>query len=260
MSTIQVWADGNEKDTTRMTNFGKVLMDDARFEWMGYKSLDVDLRFEFSELHESKPYSEDFGHYGVSDHAFNVELKECSDYLASAFGASGHLYDQVLKMRESGNPGMVLVLGGDAAVSAAVKESVYGRYHKPQESAWNITSMEERLIDFEANAAALGIPVVRWEARPWRRLLSTVHKVLHGGNLTGYRPRPANGERDLVAASLLFPGMGPTLLAPIMEEYSLMLVPKKDDSRPISTFPKIGKKRLEMLDKRVAMIYGMAKA
>ena len=240
MSTIIAYADGNEKTTDRITNFGKVLMDDARFSWGGYKSLDVDLRFEF----EQNAY-------------FNVELKECSDYLASAFGAPGHLYQQILSMRESGDPGLVLVLGGDEEVSAAIAESTKTRY-RGQERAFQIGSMEDRLIDFEANAIALGVPVVRWQARPWKRLLSTVHKVLHGGNLTGYRPRPADGERDLVAASLLFPGLGPTLLAPIMEEYSLMLVPKKDDSRPISTFPKIGKKRLEMLDKRVAMIYGMA--
>lgn len=246
MSTIQVWADGNEKDTTRMTNFGKVLMDDSRFQWMGYKSLDVDLEFVLESTGQK----------------FLCEVKEVKDYLQSVFGPAGHLMDQHLKIREDKMcvGGMILALGGDSEISSAIKESVYSRYHKPQEIAWNIASMEDRLVDFEANAAALGIPVVRWEARPWRRLLSTVHKVLHGGNLTGYRPRPAENEREVVAASLMFPGLGPTLLAPIMQEYSLMLVPRRDDSRPISTFPKIGKKRLEMLDRRTAMIYGMVKA
>ena len=248
MSTITVYADSNEQGTSRIAAFANVLADDARFSFGGYKSLDVDLQFKRTwEASDS----------GLEDSIFNVELKECSDYLASAFGSSGHLYQQVLSMRESGNPGMVLVLGGDEEVSAAIAESTKTRY-RGQERAFQIGSMEDRLIDFEANAIALGVPVVRWQARPWKRLLSTVHKVLHGGNLTGYRPRPADGERDLVAASLLFPGLGPTLLAPIMEDYSLMLVPKRENSRPISTFPKIGKKRLEMLDKRVAMIYGMA--
>ena len=251
MSTITVFADGNEQNTDRMTNFGKVLMDDARFSWGGYKSLDVDLQFKRTwEVSDT----------GLEDSIFNVELKECSDYLQSAFGNTGHLYQQILSMRESGHPGMVLVLGGDAEISAAIKDSVYSRYHKPQEIAWNIDSMEDRLIDFEANCEALGVPVRRWSTRPWRKLLSTVHKVLHGGNLTGYRPRPAENEREVVAASLMFPGMGPTLLAPIMEEYSLMLVPKRDDSRPISTFPKIGKKRQSMLDARTAMIYGIVRA
>ena len=248
MSTIQAWADTNERPPEgqkkhRMTEFGEVLFADHRFEWKDYKSLDVDLRFEFEPGWEKT---------GKPNAYFNVELKTCSDYLQSVFGPSGHLYEQILTMRESGDPGLVLVLGGDEEVSEAIEKSAFSRYHKASERAWNIASTEDRLVDFEANAAALGVPVVRWQARPWKRLLSHVHKALTGGNLTGYRPRPADGERDLVAASLLFPGLGPTLLAPIMEEYSLMLVPKRDDSRPISTFPKIGKKRLEMLDKRVA--------
>lgn len=243
MSTITVNIDSNEQGTSRIAAFANVLRDDVRFSFGGYKSLDVDLEFVLDpEFGQAK---------------FLCELKEPADYLQSAFGKTGHLYCQHLTMRENQSPCMILVLGGDDEISEAIVESTKTRY-RGQERTYQIGSMEERLIDFEVNCEALRIPVKRWQHRPWRRLLSTVHKVLHGGNLTGYRPRPANGERDLVAASLLFPGMGPTLLAPIMEEYSLMLVPRRDDSRPISMFPKIGKKRLEMLDKRVAMVYGMA--
>ena len=251
MSTIQVFIDSNEQGTSRIAAFANVLQKDARFSFGGYKSLDVDLRFEFEPGWIAT---------GQPNAYFNVELKECKDYLSSAFGNTGHLYQQILSMRESGNPGMVLVLGGDAEVSAAVKDSVYSRYHKPSERDWNIASMESRLIDFEANCAALGVPVVRWQARPWRRLLSTVHKVLHGGNLTGYRPRPAENEREVVAASLLFAGMGPTTLKPILEDYTLRLIPRREFARNPEDFPGIGRKRAALLDGMICKIFGMVRA
>ena len=253
---INVFASSNEKGSARMTEFGKTLLDDARFFWNGYKSLDVDLRFVVTEY----PYGEQERPDYYNETYFDCELKECPDYLASAFGSPGHLYQQILSMRESGNSGMVLVLGGDAEISAAIKDSVYSRYHKPAERAWNIASMEDRLIDFEANAAALGIPVVRWQARPWRKLLSTVHKSLTGGNLTGYRPRPAANEREVVAASLLFSGMGPTTLKPILEDYTLRLIPRGDTARNPEDFPGIGRKRAALLDGMICKIFGMVRA
>ena len=71
-----------------------------------------------------------------------------------------------------------------------------------------------------------------------------------------YRPHPANGERELAAAAMLFgQGIGPKTLEPIMNDYHLCLLPKAPDARPISQFAGIGPKRLSILDKKVKMVY-----
>ena len=248
LSKIQVKADSNERprpdpedENHRMKLFGRAVMDDPRFDWRGYDNLDVDLQFYYEDW--SGP---------IHLLGFNVELKEPADYVASALGPNGHLYSQVLTMREAGDSCMVLVLGSDEDITNAIKDATKTRY-RGQERAYQIGSYNDRLIDFEAQCEALGCRVARWKASPWKRLLSTVHKVLTGGNLMSYRPKPANGERELAAAAMLLgQGIGPTVLKPVMEDYSLKLVKRNGNSRALEDMPGIGPKRAQTLKRCLA--------
>jgi len=234
---IKVTMSSNEACSKRAAGLANALMDDPRFAWEGYENIPVDLQFH------------------IGDSYFNVELKECSDYIASALGPSGHLYSQILTMRELGHPCMVLVLGSDEDITNAIKDATKTRY-KGQERAYQIGSYTDRLWDFESQAGALGCSVGRWKASPWKRLLSLVHKTLTGGNLLSYRPKPANGERELAAASMLFGnGIGPQVLKPVLAEYKLCLLSKTHpDAVPVCDLPGIGPKRAAIIEQR---IYGV---
>lgn len=237
---ISVLMSSNEAGSKRASGLANALLDDSRFEWKGYENIPVDLQFH--TIVGSPEY-----------HAvFNCELKEPADYVASALGPSGHLYSQVLTMRELGHPCMVLVLGSDEDITNSIKDATKTRY-KGQERAYQIGSYNDRLLDFESNCEALGCRVARWKASPWKRLLSTVHKVLTGGNLMSYRPKPANGERELAAASMLFGnGIGPQVLKPVLEKYNLCLVSKTHPQAvPVCDLPGIGPKRAAIIEKRI---------
>lgn len=211
---ILVMADSNEQGNSRMAKLALALVNDPRFEWKGYAELDVDLEFSL-----------DLGFNGYKPKVvfrdnivkFLCELKEPSDYVASALSPSGHLYQQVLSLRESGHPCMILVLGDDGDVMMAVKDALVTRY-RGQELGFQIASYNDRLMDFEANCEALGYPVRRMKTSPWKRLLSTAHKILTGGSLMQYAPRPADGEREITALCMA-KGIGPKTAAAIYSDY-----------------------------------------
>ena len=253
---ITITADSNEQGSPRMTKLAEAILDDPRFKFMGYEELPVDLCIQGAPIH----HGHDLMGEVYSENKFFTELKEPSDYISSVLGKDGHLYEQVLKMRELGHPCMVLVLGSDEDILAAIKEATKTRY-KGSERAYQIASYQDRLIDFEANCEALGCPVRRWEAMPMKRLLSTAHKILTGGNLMSYRPKPANGERELASAAMLFGnGIGCKILEPVMQDYTLRLVPRAEQARHPCDMPGIGKKRAAVIDKKISMIYGMVPA
>jgi ERCC4-type nuclease len=188
---IQCFIDSNERiDLDRIQDFIKTISTDPRFEMPVFGDQDFDLIF-FNEL-------------GV----FNVELKLPADYISSVLGGDGHMYEQCLTMREAGQPCMILILGGDGEVSNAIYNSLKARY-KGLALKSNIISYEDRLIDFESNCEALGVSVHRWKARPWKRLLSTVHKrLMTEASLLDYSPRAVDGERQ-IAALKMAKGIGP---------------------------------------------------
>ncbi|MCK9571194.1 hypothetical protein M0R72_19750 [Candidatus Pacearchaeota archaeon] len=263
---IAVYISPNERGSDRAKHLALAISEDNRFMLPSFQEIDVDLRFSTESICK-EPYCVDgldanyqncmkCGGSGKVHNIFNAELKEPADYVSSALGKDGHLYQQVLAMREAGHPAMILVLGDDADVNMAVKDSLVTRY-RGKELGYQIASYNDRLQDFEAQAYSLGIPVMRWKASPWKRLLSTSHKILVGGNLMGYRPRPADNERDLAAASLLFKGIGPKILEPILAEYDLCFVPKGEFARQPCDMPGIGPKRAAIIDKKIAMVYGM---
>lgn len=182
--TINVFIDDNEHNGPRATALIRAIEEDERFVFRGYRSLPLDVRFEASS-------------------AFNVELKEPKDYIASV--TSGHLFEQILPLREAGEPIVILVIGSDEDVSEAIKDAVLHRRvctHKTIAAYHNI------LRDFEACCFAERIPVLRWKQSAFSRLLSLAHKMLTGGNLMKHHPRPAEHERKIVALSMLVPGLG----------------------------------------------------
>lgn len=260
MSSNEMPRDDDDPRAKRASAFWSAVMDDSRFEGKGYANIPVDLQFTGmqSEYVRAKSSHGRVDYDRASTQAcFNVELKEPSDYIQSALGPSGHLYQQVLTIRELGHPCMVLVLGSDEDITNAIKDATKTRY-KGQERAYQIGSYNDRLLDFEANSEALGCRVARWKASPWKRLLSTVHKVLTGGNLLSYRPKPVNGERELAASCLLFgQGIGPAILKPVLDEYKLALIPRGSFARQPCDMPGIGKKRAAIIDQRVKMVYGV---
>ncbi len=261
MDLIKVTMSSNEQGSTRAAGLANALMDDPRFEWHGYEQIPVDLQFSITTT-ESWPIDRDYeGKLWREPEEvtkqFNCELKEPADYIASALGPSGHLYQQILAMRELEHPCMVLVLGSDDDITNAIKDATKTRY-KGQERAYQIGSYSDRLIDFESQCWALGCVVARWKATPWKRLLSLVHKTLTGGNLMSYRPKPANGERELAAASMLFgQGIGPAVLKPVLAEYKLALIPRGAFARQPCDLPGIGPKRAAVIDERIKMVYGV---
>lgn len=227
------------------------LSHDPRFEPLQIDSnIPVDLQFRGTPKH--------IGHDLMGDeyvvNIFNCELKQCSDYISSALGKDGHLYCQHLSMRESGYPAMILVLGSDLDVSDAIIDSLQARY-RGKELAFQISNYEARLQDFEARSFANGIPVMRWKAHPFSRLLSTAAQVLGDPSMMSYAPKPANEERDLVAASLLFRGIGAKTLGPVMNEYRLVLVPKGEYARQPLDIDGIGPKRAKLIEERIVMHY-----
>jgi len=217
---------------------------DCQFSISAMKSWPIDRDYEGNLMREPKMITK----------IFNCELKEPSDYIQSALGKDGHLYLQHLAMRDAGHTAMILVLGGDDEVSVAIRASLVTRY-RGQELAFQIANYEARLQDFEAQSFAMGIPVMRWKARQFSRLLSTAAKVLGAPSLMDYRPRPVESERELCAACCLTKGIGPETWQNILREYQIGLFPRKEYAKPIEEIDGIGKKRAAVINPMVRMIY-----
>ena len=233
---ISVMADSNEQGNSRMAKLALALQDDSRFTWGGYTELDVDLEFSL-----------DLGFNGYEPKVvfrnnivkFLCELKEPADFLTSALGKDGHLAKQVWSMQESG--GIVLVLGDDRDVYYAAKASLKPRYPDENELEFQIRDYLNRLRDFEANSFSMHVPVFRWKDMPFERLLSTVHKSLTGGNLYGYGPRPAEGEREITALCMA-KGIGPKTAAAIYSDYGSIANLCTATMEDLSAFKQDGRK------------------
>ena len=236
MNRISVAISPNERGSDRAKHLALAISEDNRFMLPEFREIDLDVQFSLNR------------------EIFNAEFKEVSDYVTSALSPQGHLYMQLLAAREAGYRCGVVVFGGDNQVTEAIIDALKTRY-RGKELAFNIASYESRLIDFEANCEAIRCPVWHWQASPWKRLLSHAHKILMGGDLLGYRPRPAEGEREIAAAAMCFKGMGPELMRVLLTDYQLCFAPRADYARPIEELPGFGKKRCELLAPHMRMIY-----
>jgi len=82
--------------------------------------------------------------------------------------------------------------------------------------------------DFEANCIGMNIQIWRLKIDPWRRMLRCVQKILQGGDLTVFRPKPSVNERQAVGLSILCgKGLGPARASRILEKFDISLVPKE---------------------------------
>jgi len=210
-SPILVSLDPNEAARPRAKYVREAVADDEHFySPIGEKaSLPFDLRFiqEGKTLHiEIKDFSEEGN----------------SDYLSSIL--SGHLWEQCLAAQELGEPMIIAVLGDDRDVNEAIKTAA-SRNHRVD--AKKLFQYFQMVDGFEANCMGLGIQVWRLKTDPWKRLLLRVRKILEGGDLAGFAPSPAEGERRAVALSILAgDGIGATKAKNILQKFDLCLRPK----------------------------------
>jgi hypothetical protein len=215
---ILVSIDTNEAHRPRAERFRKALVADRQFLLGKAKSLSHDLRFQ------------------QEGQTLNVELKDftgdCqSDYVASIINQEGRLYQQVLAGRERQDPLIIVVLGGDLEVASAIAKMVFSRGFQGQEAEDKIIEYTQMVESFEANCEGCNIRVWRLKENPYGRMLLRVRKILEGGNLSCFRPSPADGERKLVGLSMLIGnGIGPARSQGILEKFDLTLEPKKPDT------------------------------
>lgn len=241
LGKIQVRADSNEQGNSRMAKLALALQDDTRFKWKGYAELDVDL--EFSLGHIAK---------------FLCELKEPADYIASALSPSGHLYQQVLSMREAGHQCMILITDDWSEVMKANKDSCMKRGASSQiaENYMRIKSFKKRAYLAGVRTFYPGDDSGFFDGdNVWKDLLELVYDVFEDGKMLAFRPRPASGERELAASSMMFAGIGPETMRALLEEYSLCFAPRGDYAKPIEEIPGIGKKRAAAINPHVRMTY-----
>ena len=210
-SPILVSLDPNEAARPRAKYVREAVADDEHFySPIGEKaSLPFDLRF----IQEGK--------------TLHIEIKDFtgdgnSDYLSSIL--SGHLWEQCLAAQELGEPMIIAVLGDDRDVNEAIKTAA-SRNHRVD--AKKLFQYFQMVDGFEANCMGLGIQVWRLKTDPWKRLLLRVRKILEGGDLAGFAPSPAEGERRAVALSILAgDGIGATKAKNILQKFDLCLRPK----------------------------------
>jgi hypothetical protein len=108
---------------------------------------------------------------------------------------------------------------------------------------------------FEANCIGVGIPVWRLKTDPWKRLLLRVRKILEGGDLSGFAPKPADGERKTVGLSILAGrGVGPKMAANILQRYNLCLILRDGYCGDLEDIPGIGPKRAETIMKNLEVL------
>lgn len=170
--------------------------------------------------------------------SINVELKDFtwagesqSDYVASIVNQSGRLYQQILTVRELQDPLIIVVLGDDAEIVQAISNTILNKGIRGQEAEDKITEYISMVEDFEANCIGMNIQIWWLKIDPWRRMLLCVQKILQGGDLTVFRPKPAISERQAVGLSILCgKGLGPERASSILEKFDVSLAPKKPDT------------------------------
>ena len=244
MQQIAVSMSANERDRIKLLQ--AALAGDNRFQPLQVVSdLPVDLRFEFE------------------GRRLNAEIKLPRDWVSSVI--NGHLLLQNIFIRERQEDGCVVILGDLEAIYTAVRDSATGRGIKKSEIGHVIASTHARCKSFRKRSMLNGVPVFHAGddsgffdgADQWKDILELAADYLTDGSLMGFRQRPADGERDLLAASILFhgDGIGPGVLKPVLDHYTIGLIPKGDPVS-IGCLPGIGPKRQRLIEQRIVHASG----
>ncbi len=219
------------------------------------EAVQKDEHFEEIPPIEPLPFDLEFWAEGNITNAIHVELKDFSeagnsDYLSSIL--SGHLYEQCLAARELGEPFVIAVLGDDTDVGAAIRKAASRKHRMDPKKLMQYYEMVE---GFEANCLGCGVQVWRLKTDPWKRLLLRVRKILEGGDLSGFVPKPADGERKTVGLSILAGrGVGPKMAANILERYNLCLILRDGYCGDLEDCEGIGPKRAEQIRKNLEVL------
>jgi hypothetical protein len=224
------------------------------------EAVQKDEHFEEIPPIEPLPFDLEFWAEDNITNAIHVELKDFSDagnsdYLSSIL--SGHLYEQVLAAREIGEPLIIAVLGDDHDIQEAIRKAA-GHDHKGHRRGFDLKKFEQyyAMVDgFESNCIGCGIQVWHLGYNQFPRLLLRVRKILEGGNLVGFIPKPADGERLAVGLSILAGrGVGPKMAANILERYNLCLILRDGFCGDLEDCEGIGPKRAETIRKNLEVL------
>lgn len=189
---ISVSIDGNERSSDRAYNLVRAIDKDHRFEFKGFDSLPVDVRFE------------------IPNFALNMELKEPADLASSVL--SGHLTKQVIAMHDCFEPGCIVCLGTvEQALKSISKINQRGR--KKRES---IEQDKARVRSFCADSYAWNIPVFFWDYQPMLWLLSHAYNALLEGDVMSHLPK-GNTKAVPVAMLSAIPSIGSVTARAILD-------------------------------------------
>jgi ERCC4-type nuclease len=242
---IEVRIDSNEAGTKRADALEAAVLADKRFSFLGYSDLICDVQFRLPLGWGDCPVPKVI--FREPEKILNIELKEPADFISSVL--SGHLFNQVLTMREANSPAIVLILGDDKDINESIKSACSSGRKKNRSTGQLIITYHNLVEDFEANSYALGIPCLRMKSSPYSRLLSYADKILTGGDLLAHRPKPAENERTIAALCMCVYGVGPSRARDIMKEYRLQLVPIDENSKKLEEIKNIGPKTAEAIRK-----------
>ena len=263
---IYVSIDSNEAMRPRAELISKAIETDDRF-CLSNGRLDTpfDIRFDKEDICENlhKDINCEPCDHGpcIKCGVLHVEIKDFSeegnsDYLASIL--SGHLWSQVLAARELGEPMIIAVLGDDHDIEKAIARAA-GEGRKGSKSrCFDIKKFEQyhAMVDgFESNCIGSGIQVWHLGYNQFPRLLLRARKILEGGDLSGFAPKPSDGERQTVGLSILAGrGVGPKMAQNILERYNLCLVLKDGFCGDLVDCEGIGPKRAKTIRKNIEVI------
>ena len=264
---IHLTIDSNEAMRPRADLIRKAIETDDRFCLSdGRLDTPFDIRFDTEDVCENlhKDINCEPCDHGpcIKCGVLHVEIKDFSDagnsdYLSSIL--SGHLWTQTLVARERGEPMIIAVLGDDHDIEKAIARAA-GEGRKGSKSrCFDIKKFKQysAMVDgFEAYCLGCGVQVWHLGYNQFPRLLLRVRKILEGGDLAGFAPKPADGERQAVGLSILAGrGVGPKKARNILDRFNVCLAPKDgfcgDLEGCVGIGPKLGsqiRKNLEVLD------------